>query len=124
MTEPTPEALALSEAIYEEMRRNSTHSGFINYRAAIIAAYAAALPQWRGMESAPKDGTKVDLLYPFPRGRMIDAYWDAELGGHWVRKEPRWEAGNLLPEKGWYTVAYPNTEPLAWMPLPPPPVSP
>jgi len=46
----------------------------------IIAALHAAgyeiVPRWStDLDAAPGDGTKVDLLYPYPRGRTTDCYW-------------------------------------------------
>lgn len=74
---------------------------------------------WKPMQSAPRDGTLVDLMYPHPRGRTINASWNAMLGWHW--KEPRWENMELLPEEEWPSHTYPNMQPLAWMPCPPRP---
>jgi len=76
---------------------------------------------WRTIDSAPKDGTKIDLLYPYPRGRQIDCYWASGgiwEGGHWLRCEPSWKNGVLLAEDEWQTVALPNMQPTHWR-LPP-----
>jgi hypothetical protein len=84
---------------------------------------------WHGMATAPKDGTKVDLLYPYPRGRQIDCYWDASkpMNGAWVSREPCWGSTDsaegcytLLPEDQWSIQTFPNMEPTHWR-LPPPP---
>jgi len=75
------------------------------------------------MQAAPKDGTKVDLMYPHPRGRTINCSWSKTLGWHW--KEPRWKPEEmiLLPEDEWPRHTYPNMEPLAWMECPPHPAT-
>lgn len=79
-----------------------------------------AMPDgWRPIETAPKDGTKIDLLYPYPRGRLIDAFWDETLG--WARLKPQWFRDKLLPEDEWFYETLPNMKPLAWMPAPPQP---
>jgi hypothetical protein len=63
----------------------------------------------------PMDGvTKVDLLYPYPRGRTIDCIWDRREG-MWSWREPRWEKGKLKPESEWHTGCYPNMQPTHWM---------
>lgn len=89
---------------------------------AAIAAYLQAEPQegWRAMESEepPKDGTKIDLLYPYPRGRTIDCYWDASIGGVWASRRPSWRDFVLLPESEWDLSTYPNMEPTHWRPAP------
>ena len=80
---------------------------------------------WQGIETAPRDGTKVDLLYPYPRGRQKDCQWregDVYGDGGWFWSEPRWdEKMNLLPESKWNTGCYLNMQPTHWMlpPLPP-----
>jgi len=77
---------------------------------------------WQPMETAPRDGTKIDLLYPYPRNRMIDAFWDHNM--MWVTREPKWRVDEetneliLLPEKEWDWVTYSGMEPLCWMPCP------
>lgn len=63
---------------------------------------------WRPMSEAPRDGTRVDLLYPYPRGRQTDCYYETEgpLRGLWVRRDL------------WDYVTLSNMEPLFWMPVP------
>lgn len=78
---------------------------------------------WRPIETAPKDGTRIDLLYPYPRGRTINCYWMGELGFGWVWREPTWEKGELLPEDKWSICNRPNSEPTHWMPVPDPPAA-
>lgn len=74
---------------------------------------------WRPMSEAPMDGTRIDLLYPYPRGRQIGCYWetDGPLKGHWVRREPKWKEV-LLPDDQWDYVILFNMQPLFWMPAP------
>jgi hypothetical protein len=64
--------------------------------------------QWRGIESAPKDGTKIDLWVVFPKGahRYADGYWD---DGEWRLSVP----------ESWYD---PRPQITHWMPLPLPPL--
>lgn len=74
---------------------------------------------WQTMESAPKDGRKIDLLFPYPRGRQIDCQWSEMLGWHW--RERTWGEGDncgLLPEAQWKVGCYPNLAPTYWMPTP------
>lgn len=72
---------------------------------------------WQSMETAPKDGRPIDLVYPYPRGRVIDCFWDEQMGG-WGWVTPIWENGALLPKTEWPYNCYPNMEPLGWMPAP------
>ena len=78
---------------------------------------------WQPMETAPKDGTKIDLLYPYPRNRMIDAFWHEQLEC-WACRTPTWMPSDdgrsidLLPEDKWHVASYHNMEPLCWMPCP------
>jgi len=77
--------------------------------------------EWLPIASAPKDGTKIDLLYPYPRGRTINCYWgetDLHCGPLWVKRNPTWGASGLLPEREWNTSCFPNMEPTHWMPAP------
>ena len=94
----------------------------------LLAAHPAPEPEgsgdgWRDMASAPRDGTKIDLLYPYPRGRTIDCFW-IEGGifgraGIWVWRTPKWDNRRLLPEEEWITHCYLGMQPLAWRPAPP-----
>lgn len=77
--------------------------------------------EWLPIETAPKDGTKIDLLYPYPRGRAIDCYWgesELTLPSVWVFRTPTWGAGGLLPENEWNIHVFANMEPTHWMPCP------
>lgn len=76
--------------------------------------------EWQPIETAPKDGTKIDLLFPYPRGRTVDCFWDSVLDT-WCWKEPAWEYGVLLPEAEWSVGSYPNLAPTHWMEPPEPP---
>ena len=68
------------------------------------------------MSLAPKDGTKVDLVFPPPRGRTIDCFWDESpiFGAGWFWRNPRWVSGALLSESEWQRNYYPNIQPIAW----------
>jgi len=73
------------------------------------AAQASGGDGWRTMDSAPKDGSKIDLLYPYPRGRQIDCFWisDRPLGPGWYSK--------------WSHSTIPNMQPTHWRYPPPSP---
>ena len=55
---------------------------------------------WRPIATAPRDGTRVDLLYPHPRGRMINCFWHVRTRT-WMWRTPRWQGDTLLPEHQW-----------------------
>lgn len=72
---------------------------------------------WQSMDSAPKDGTRVDLWVRFTETpeeerRIADASWEGEHG------EWRLGRGDFAFRQGQY--AYPVIV-LAWMPIPTPP---
>lgn len=73
---------------------------------------------WQSMDTAPKDGTKIDLLYPWPRGRVVDAFWMGDLGIGWATRVPIWENGMAMPEERWNISTFPNMQPTHWMPAP------
>lgn len=74
--------------------------------------------RWQPIETAPKDGTKVDLFAKcwlpdsdtFTLQRFTDCYWTT--GDSMTNRSAHWR--NL--DMGWY--------PIAWMPLPAPPTEP
>lgn len=82
------------------------------------------MSEWRTMEDAPKDGTKIDLLFPYPRGRTIDCQWrkgGVYGDGGWFWSKPTWGAQpgldidwHLLPEEKWDIGSYPNEQPTHW----------
>lgn len=90
-------------------------------------AVAALSPQegWRPIETAPKDGTKIDLLFPGVRGRTINCFWhqgSIHPEGGWFWVTPTWgDKGKLLPEDDWFWNCCPSMEPTHWMPQPAPP---
>lgn len=89
---------------------------------AALAAYERAA--WcDDMALAPRDGTKVDLFFPAPRGRQINCFYDTSriFGPGWFWREPTWDRETLLPEDRWRRHCYPNMEPTHWRPLPPAP---
>jgi hypothetical protein len=102
--------------------------GAMNDRSECEPLYRA-VPQtavWQPIETAPKDGSPIDLLFPYPRGRTIDCMWrqgGVDGDGHWVWLKPIWGSQpglgidwHLLPESGWEVCSYPNMEPTHWMP--------
>lgn len=77
--------------------------------------------EWLPIKTAPKDGTRIDLLYPYPRGRTINCFWKGELGIGWAWLQPTFGPDGVLPEDQWDMGCYLNLEPTHWMPIPPPP---
>jgi hypothetical protein len=73
-------------------------------------------PRWRPIETAPRDGTTLDLWAYFPEHdkarRIADAFWNTE--------ENAWQLGGFNSKQ----FSYPPTI-SHWMPLPaaPPPPS-
>lgn len=72
----------------------------MDIRSAVESAAPSAPSQWQPIETAPKDGTVIDLLHK-EYGRMCDAWW-SELDGSW----------SATGEKDGFT---------HWMPQPPAP---
>lgn len=73
-------------------------------RAALDAAIAARLSEWRPIEGAPKDRRGVALIAPYPTQGWSDArigWWDGDAWARWPHSFP----------------------PTHWTPLPPPPAS-
>jgi len=68
---------------------------------------------WQPIETAPKDGTTLLLLYPHP-----DGYEYSEVAfGSWEFIEPsEWDSE---PVFGWKTPSGIDDDPSFWMPLPP-----
>jgi hypothetical protein len=69
---------------------------------------------WRPIDSAPRDGTRVDLWVVFETGarRATDTHFDTDLGEWWVSDHHH--AGHYVP----------RPRPTHWMPLPDPPPTP
>jgi hypothetical protein len=91
------------------------------------AHVAAAKSEWQPIETAPRDGSKIDLMFREPRGRQLDCFWyegSIKPDGGWFWRTPTWgDGGELLPEVEWHLNCYPNNEPTHWMLRPAPPVS-
>jgi hypothetical protein len=67
---------------------------------------------WRTIESAPRDGTRVDL-WDRSGHRWTDAHWGVHYWRHGMPAgEPSWGRG---------TIDGPAPDPTHWMPLPAPP---
>ena len=68
---------------------------------------------WQPIETAPKDGTVIDLWIHYPEhdrnARAADVRWNADVG--------EWQHGNF--HLGQYMH---RPTPTHWMPLPPPPL--
>jgi len=73
---------------------------------------------WMPIETAPKDGTRVDLWYP-RIGRRIDCYFRGAPFNCWGWDEPDPEG----VDGETYFVVLGSVEPTHWQPLPAPPVS-
>jgi hypothetical protein len=95
--------------------------------AALSRLEAQQAEGWQPIETAPRDGSKIDLLFVKPRGRTIDCFWfegSIHPDGGWFWRTPTWgEKGDLLPENEWHLHCYPNNMPTHWRfpPAPPPP---
>lgn len=81
------------------------------------------MSEWRGIESAPKDGTIVLVWEPtrndFLRARSYGTGWTHEHGHVSLYKVGK-DAERRAPE-GYMVPSYAVIEPTHWMPLPPPP---
>lgn len=68
--------------------------------------------EWQPIETAPKDGTEVDVWVADGTGggyRIADAYWCAS--------RERWRFNGQIHDIAW------TDDPTHWMPLPSPPLS-
>lgn len=81
--------------------------------------------EWMPIESAPKDGTLIDLWVTGTHftGRISDSKWGlpSDEDGEPVEDEPCWVSldwHTTYDEWYWMDVEYAPTH---WMPLPPPP---
>lgn len=74
---------------------------------------------WQPIETAPKDGTRVDLLLPDWGGRVTDAYWEHETDGWGDMPGPQWCVKDHAVD-GWVEPV--GDLPTHWMPLPAPPL--
>lgn len=75
------------------------------------------MSDWLPIESAPKDGTKIDLWYPHGIGREPNSYWHSiQAWGYDVPATDRHHPQEMdFMTRG--------CEPTHWMPLPNPPIS-
>jgi len=78
-------------------------------RAELAASQERERRQWRPIESAPKDGTAIQLWWP--------QQYHCPLTGHWADK---WNPLIGWKVTGWNHDKY-QTEPTHWQPLPSPP---
>jgi hypothetical protein len=79
--------------------------------------------EWQSIDTAPKDGTRVDLWLVklstngrrgHDERRAPDCYWDRRQ----ERWRSKWRTGDAHGE---YPAVEKHYEPVAWMPSPPPP---
>lgn len=74
---------------------------------------------WRTIDSAPLDGTKVLLFIEYGDAPVVGEYWGEKLGWHVNAEHHRvicgtyCYGGSVSTERG--------MKPTHWMPLPPPP---
>ena len=73
---------------------------------------------WKPIETAPKDGTRVDLWTS--EGRVPNAFWRADHWTIWLRwkRDSTWRSG---PPKGAHVYTNVVGAVTHWQPLPPPP---
>jgi hypothetical protein len=86
---------------------------------AIAEALMEASQQWQPIETAPKDGTIIDVWVNDPDGpfRQTNAIWN---DGYWVLRRNMWSSiESFFDEKG-----VPKIKITHWMPLPKPPEGP
>ena len=69
---------------------------------------------WQTIDSAPRDGTRVDLRYSDDIGTFSDARWRDDLG---------WSRPFLTSDGDLFYTTYPNASPTHWRPLPEPPAA-
>jgi hypothetical protein len=113
----TPEwAMSAADDVWTALANNEANgreAEMALFSQALLSAYerGRAEREWQPIETAPKDGTKVDLWVIFkeagPR-RFPDAHWNDKLGG--------WQLGeyNALDYMTPPTITH-------WMKVPPPP---
>lgn len=77
------------------------------------SALAQLKEGWRPIETAPKDGTRVDLWVP-PYGRIVNCLWDVAAN--------RWVARGEPDEEGCDEIAF-GPRPTHWREIPAPPQS-
>lgn len=72
--------------------------------------------QWQPIDTAPKDGTKIDLWgFEFGAGFVGSPKPRRFIGCKYIPPSERWNRGQ------WWHPNYGNIEPTHWMPLPPAP---
>lgn len=71
-----------------------------------------SLPEWKSIESAPKDGSWIQGYCP--RRGVTKVHWDICKFG--PNREPLWKADTMLSND-----SQRMDQPTHWMPLPPPP---
>jgi len=59
-------------------------------------AWNTRAPQWQPIESAPKDGTEIDLWHP-KLGRITGSHWDAYMERWTILCDPEGPTHFMLP---------------------------
>lgn len=85
--------------------------------------------KWQPIETAPKDGTMIDLWLgdeEFPRREVDCSFREPTDGEYWSRgtefpEEHSPEEGLYNDEAGWFDCFGNKLQPTHWMPLPQPP---
>jgi hypothetical protein len=108
-------AAALADlARLDSMASNDSNylcSDFVDQHEATIRALLTE-PQWRTIESAPRDGTRVIVAYP-------DFVTEAKYGDYRLEDETLNGWHFYDSEDPWYSVGFNDyPEPTHWMPLP------
>jgi|SRR6185437_14096857 len=67
-----------------------------HHAAALLSAIEERAPQWKPIESAPKDGTEIDLWHP-KLGRITGSYWDAYMERWTILCDPEGPTHFMLP---------------------------
>lgn len=72
---------------------------------------------WQPIETAPRDGTRIELLIPYTREKFSEAectdygYWDAEVESSYVRAEQQKGCFRFLGDDGPFDI-----QPTHWRP--------
>lgn len=113
---PTPEMLAaaINAGFAHSDKGEDDFNGYIEE--IVKAALSCAPSPWRGMESAPRDGTEILVHREADYGTLI-AYWSSA-----EEEDPEWDGENDF--ECWFNGQYgwleSDVTPERWMPIIPP----